>query len=477
MVTSSSFTASSPGKKALVLALLCVLTLILYPLLARLVLGEWTFPFDDPWTHQVYARNLALHGEYAFTQGQPSTGSSAPLWTALMVPAHWLGLNPVLWALAAGLLSLAALGWVAWSWAEERFPPPLPALLTAAILLTPQIAWSGVEGMETALVAALALLILWRLDRRPWTAARGALVDGLLNGLLLWLRPEAPLLTLVTAWQRRRARLPNLGAFAAGYLLMAVPYVAMNWVVGGTPLPQTVYAKIAYYGRPVTLASIASFAGDLFWIMLPGIWPLALVLVVIAVVRMVRRREWPWGPGLVWAGLTLLVAAVRLPVVLHFARHFVPVLPPLVLAAGAALPPLPALRRRALLVLGGCLLLIGVVVGVVLYYPACQMILSTQVAMGRWIAANVPPGATIATHDIGAIGYFGQHPTVDTLALVTPELIEVVRARDLAGLQEYLRQQGVRYLATIEDLYPEMQEAAGTSVLIQKGRMLLLRLP
>ena len=79
---------TSPWQKVVVLTVLCAVTFLIYPLLARLTLGEWTFPFDDPWTHQVYARNLALHGQYAFNLGEPSTGSSAPLWTALMVPAH-----------------------------------------------------------------------------------------------------------------------------------------------------------------------------------------------------------------------------------------------------------------------------------------------------------------------------------------------------------------------------------------------------
>src|SRR5512138_2254022 len=38
------------------------------------------YPLDDAWIHQTYARNLALHGEWAFIPGRPSAGSTSPLW-------------------------------------------------------------------------------------------------------------------------------------------------------------------------------------------------------------------------------------------------------------------------------------------------------------------------------------------------------------------------------------------------------------
>ncbi len=470
-----STTLSAWRKRVLVLLLFCTLTFVLYPLPARLRLGEWAFPFDDPWIHQVYARNLAWHGQYAFNLGEPSTGSSAPLWTLLMVPAYWLGLPPVLWALAWGLLSLAGLGAVLWSWAERHFTAPLPLLLTAAVLLTPHIAWTSVEGMETALVAALGLGILCRLDRRDWVGYGDPFLEGLLNGLLLWLRPEAPLLTLIVAWQRRRQGW-RLLPFAAGYLLLAGPYVGFHLAVGGSLLPQTVSAKVAYYGRAPTPASIVGFLGNLVLIFAPGIWPLLVPLIVLALWQMARRRDWPWAPGLTWAGLTLAAAAVRLPVVLHFGRHFAPVLPVLFLAAGQALQGLPPRLRRAFFTLAACLLLIGVVIGVSFYGPLCEEILRSQTAMGRWIAAHLPPGEAIATHDIGAIGYFGGRPVVDTLALITPELTEIVATRDTAGLLAYLQQRDVRFFATLEELYRDIAGQPGVHSVSKLGRMELLQL-
>lgn len=460
----------------LVVLLLCGLVLGLYPGLARLRLGEWSYPFDDPWIHQVYARNLAQLGEYAFNPGETSSGSSAPLWTLLLTPAYWLGIDPFLWSMLLGTGSLALLGALSWRWAERHLDAPLPLLFSAAILLTPQISWTGVEGMETALVAALALAILYRLDGPNWSRPRQALVDGLLNGLLLWLRPEGPLLTLIVAWQRRRENPQFLLAFGAGVAALAAPYAGLHLVLTGRPLPQTVYAKLAYYQQPLSLGGVAAFLKNLLLIGSPGVLLLGVLLLPLALRRMAREGRWPWGPALTWAGLTVLLAALRLPVVLHFGRHFAPVLPPLLLAGGSTLRGLAPRGRQALLLLGGCLLLIGLAIGVPLYIGSCQQILSSQVAMGRWIDANLPSGIPIATHDIGAIGYFGQHPVVDTLALITPELTPIVASGDSTALLDYLRQQQAPYLATLEHVYQDIRELPSTQVVVRIGRMELLEL-
>src|SRR5512139_1211356 len=60
------------------------------------------FPLDDSWIHQTYARNLALHGQWAFRPNMPSAGSTAPLWSALLAIGYWLGLAPYIWTFLLG---------------------------------------------------------------------------------------------------------------------------------------------------------------------------------------------------------------------------------------------------------------------------------------------------------------------------------------------------------------------------------------
>jgi hypothetical protein len=43
----------------------------------------------------------------------------------------------------------------------------------------------------------------------------------------------------------------------------------------------------------------------------------------------------------------------------------------------------------------------------------CADVEALNVAAGQWIDAHLPPGAVVATHDAGAIRYFGRRPVLD----------------------------------------------------------------
>ena len=83
-------------------ALLALVTTSAFLIVMRWRAGAAGYPLDDAWIHQTYARNLALRGEFAFVSGQPSAGSTAPLWTLLLAPGYWLGLTPFVWTWGMG---------------------------------------------------------------------------------------------------------------------------------------------------------------------------------------------------------------------------------------------------------------------------------------------------------------------------------------------------------------------------------------
>src|SRR5258708_15815637 len=70
------------------------------------------FPLDDAWIHQTYARNLGLHGEFSFVPGQPSAGSTSPLWTGLLAMGYLLRINPLVWTYGLGAVLLALNAWL-----------------------------------------------------------------------------------------------------------------------------------------------------------------------------------------------------------------------------------------------------------------------------------------------------------------------------------------------------------------------------
>jgi hypothetical protein len=57
----------------------------------------------------------------------------------------------------------------------------------------------------------------------------------------------------------------------------------------------------------------------------------------------------------------------------------------------------------------------------------------SDVAIARWLAARVPPGAVLAVNDIGAIKYFLPNPIVDLASIATPEIGREVSRAVAAG--------------------------------------------
>ena len=171
---------SRPGRnwiQFLLLVILAMLVILAYTASARAATGLG-FPLDDAWIHQTYARNLGQGGEWAFVPGNPSGGSTAPLWTGLLAIGYVLGADPLGWAWAWGAVLLALLGWVSWQWLEARAPAlhRRSWLIGVLLVLEWHLAWAGASGMETLAQALVVVLVLFAAERR-WAPIMQGLLD------------------------------------------------------------------------------------------------------------------------------------------------------------------------------------------------------------------------------------------------------------------------------------------------------------
>lgn len=440
------------------------------------------FPLDDGWIHQTYARNLVETGAWAYVPGEVSAGSTSPLWTLILALGYALGAPFRAWTAAFGGLSVAAVAVVA-GWIARRLTPCPPLagyggvgwIAALACALEWHLLWAGASGMETALFAALALAVLGGAmalarDDRPWTW----LGWGLLGGAAFLTRPEGLLLVglggacLLAArrgdWARgkRGSALARYGLAAAGFLALALPYLAFNWKASGAILPNTFYAKQAEYrevaeGLPWLVRALrvagVQFVGGMA-LLAPGM--------AAAWRDIARRRDWMGFLPLLWWTATVILYATRLPVTYQHGRYVMPVIPALLVygAPGTALL-VRAARGRAgrilsrALALAACAVLAAfVVVGARAYLADVRIIDSEMVDVARWLDANTPPDALIAVHDIGAVGYFTRRPLLDLAGLVSPQVVPFIR--DEARLYEYIKARGASYLVTFPSWYPQM---------------------
>src|ERR1700753_2583853 len=120
--------------------------------------GRLGWPLDDSWIHLQFARNLAPGRGLSYTPGELVTGSTAPLWTALLALLSYLPGNLFLWVQLAGILLYLVGVDATWRLARQLgLPPGRAALAGGLTLCTGWLAWSALSGMEVPLFVALSL--------------------------------------------------------------------------------------------------------------------------------------------------------------------------------------------------------------------------------------------------------------------------------------------------------------------------------
>lgn len=436
--------------------------------------GHTGFPLDDGWIHQTYARNWAETGQLAYVVGQPSAGSTAPLWTWLISFAYRWQIDPLVWTYTLGAASLALTAWLAQRLAA-RLVPQRPAVAWAAglvVALDWHLIWAAASGMETALFCALAL---WVIDQVQARSSSGLI--GVCGGLLILTRPEGMILiglaAIVLLTRSDRGGLRAAIKLTIALLITVAPGLWFNWQAGGALLPNTFYAKQSEYAVLTSSAAIwlaaigqlllAPLAGGLFLLM-PGL----LVWLIRRPGARLSEVDWSRWLPLAWIFAHTAVYALRLPVHYQHGRYLIPIIPVLAIygvAGVARLLECRAARGRGGRALGQvwvssiALIAIGSVpLGAAAYTTDVSIIDDEMVAVAHWLTLNTAPDAVIAAHDIGAIGYFARRPLLDLAGLISPEVIPFIR--DEARLLSWLQARGAQYLVTFPAWYPDLVRAS-----------------
>jgi len=420
--------------------------------------GGLGFPLDDSWIHQTFARNLALYGQWAYNPGEVSAGSTSPLWTILLSPGYLLPLDPRVWTYLLGAIFLSLTGWIARRLYLALFPRQegLSYLLGLFLPLEWHLVWAAFSGMETILFIFLSLLLLERHLRES-----NPFILGLVGGLLILTRPEGIILLSLVALDRVRRQLKspalwakNLAWLLFGVALLFAPYLAFHLLVAGHPLPNTFYAKRAEY--------LDSFAP--FWLRLVQ---LPRATLVGAQILLLPGFIWTLYQGvkerketlllLVWWAAFFAIYTLYLPLPYQHGRYLMPTIPMLItLGLGGTVNILlhrPWRVAKAVLAISTPLVLVlFLFLGARAYATDVMFIERELVDVARWLREETPPQAIVATHDIGAVGYFSQRTLVDIAGLANPEVIPFID--DQERLLAYLEEKNVDYFVTFPSWYP-----------------------
>jgi arabinofuranosyltransferase len=439
--------------------------------------GRLGFPLDDGWIHQTYARNLAYTGQLAYVPGQPSSGSTSPLWTVLLSVGYLLRLDYRFWTYFLGAIFGALTIWTTYHLARRLFPnqpwaAPLTGLLCA---LEWHLVWTTFSGMETILFTWLLLLLMKlglqfsilnsQFSIRNWRFA----MAGIVAGLLTLTRPEGLLLVglvgLALLWHGwREARWQGILAVAGYGLIFALvisPWLAFNLRVSGQPFPNTFYAKQAEYRVYLTWPIWTRLAH----VLLPTLAGAQFLLIPGFLYTTLR----PPSPTLphsqlstrlpsLWWLLTVLAYAVRLPVNYQHGRYLIPTIPVLILYGvdGTLRLLRPASPQMWARVVSQSVLLATIVLSLAFWVLGAQkyaddtgFVEGEMVVVAHWLNANTAPDDLVAVHDIGAVGYFMQRPLLDLAGLITPEVVPFIA--DDARLLAFMAERGADYVVFFPD--------------------------
>ncbi len=507
--------AGTPEKGAGLAVLLAAIACLVYLAGEVYVFGGLALPLDDGWIHLQFARQLAAgHGLTYNDPGDPATagaaaaagswisGSTAPLWTALLALGFLLPGGPLVWAKVLGvgffLATVHATGLLAAELGLGRGPRRLAAVLTAA---SHWLVWSALSGMEIALFSCLSLWgIVLHLRERAAPSRLPASLAVLAASALA--RPEGTLL-LVFAIADRLVRCdrpsPDTGpqdlvvSKAEGRwrpgLLAAAVILVPTWifylVAGGSILPTTFAVKA---GPPPDLIPSGRYLGIVLDVLFRS-QPVMLLAAGAGVLRLIARlggrrdrgllpAAWPIGLALAYSFLASPAGPVAVG---NFGRYYFPVLPVIVVLGVLGLEPAGRRLGPAVRIAGAYLPLRALAIAAILapqlwglahgpprYLQTLANVEDSDVAAARWLAPRLPAEALLAVQDIGALKYHLSNRILDLTGIVNPRILPHLHGSGPEDpvyweerLLRYLAEEKPDYLIVFPRSYPRLTRAAG----------------
>ena len=457
------------------------------------VIGRPGFPLDDAWIHLQFAARLGAADGLAYNPGQLVTGSSSPLWTALLSLAFLLAAPfGILWSkfLGAVFFLLAVFGCdrLAQELGLNRTSRLLAGLMVAS---THWLLWAALSGMEVTLFTALSLwgLIFHIREKRRGSGFLGTIVIA----LACLARPEGLLLLGLALADRLLQYRPATDESAPTVLLrrdpdglkpwlatavLVVPIALFYFSISGSPAPSTLAAKT----RPDLLPNGAylRLVVDIFW----RSQPILTLLALAGVIRGLRRSQ--TGGGLVAVWLLALpfaysfLAAPGWPMPLgNFGRYYLPMIPLVVIFGLLALEPLldelknglkllglPALLPARGLIIAALLLpqVLTLGAGPARHVQTVANVEDSDVRAAFWLRERLPADALLAVQDVGALKFYLPNHVIDLAGLVSPEIIPILRQDDGVyweqHLLQFLAEKRPDYLVVFSASYPMLTSSS-----------------
>jgi len=431
--------------------------LLMLPVLlsALLISPIVSYTADDTYIHLQFARNILDGKGFSFNPGEPTYGSTSPLWVFLiaaggMLSHDLLAVSKILSiCFTFGALLLFALI-VNMFLREYIYVFACTLVWSLDIWL---IRWAP-SGMETSLALFVMLSGLYLYAQERGSLKRMYLSPAVF-ALLTLIRPEGFLLYVIcivdsTVMVKKKAK--HLVFFLLPYVVVLAPWVLFAYLQFGQIVPNTFIAKGSspYSAFHLWNNSIGSVIKS---ITSSRLWELVFLLIWGAVsLKMYGIRGW-WSRAktnrflvmAIW--MTVLPAAYILGGLPIVSRYLLLVIPALILLGFYSLKKVlryfqcsGTVQRWVLSIFVLVICAQNMVVGWTVVYPHVHQFTKGMrecfIPIGEWFAERTPPETTIAALDIGALGYMSRRRVLDLGGLITPEILPLLERYDPEDLAD-----------------------------------------
>ncbi|MEP7146904.1 MAG: hypothetical protein ABI792_07830 [bacterium] len=439
-----------------------------------------SFPLDDPWIHLTFAKNLAQYFSFSYFKNEMVTaGSTSPLYTILVSAMFLITNNEMMISYFLGIGFFAAACFYFYRLSVFEFDKEILFALfcTAVIVIDKWINFIADSGMETTMYIFILVLCSY------FYKTRKAIPFAVLLGLVMWARPDGVafifavavdyLLVKIYSKDRISSNLfsdKDLKKISVIFIGIIGLYFFMNYMLSGSLLPNTYNAKLTYYS-PEFRSRWDFIKYEVWDYFKAGSYSVLMIGFIFSVIKLLYdfyKKSYNRNTIYILFIFTLvLIYFLKLPYAHRFGRYMMPLIPFFILVATSGFRDLGRTiykySNNELLAKGTLYLLFGITffIGIKnygetgdIYSEQCKYIYDRQVNAALWIKNNTKEDDVIATHDVGAIGYYSNRKIVDVAGLVTPELIGKINDINYVDfMTKYLKDKGVTYLAFLREWY------------------------
>jgi hypothetical protein len=450
---------------------------------------HWLFrvglSLDDAYIHLQYSRNIIAGKWMVYTENQPRTpGDTSPLWIFLIAGFGYIFRDLMAVSLALGGIFYALTGIFAFELGKKFLKSEMSALAySLVVVLTGRLLWTATSGMEGTLFSFLCLLGVL-LYQRGKEQGRFSIASAIVFGLAGNARPEGNLLFVFALadwvlaekmWREKSYKLSSIPwAAGAAFSVLVLPYLLFSFFATGHFTPNTFRATKLPFDLTRSWRYLKLVAQFLYHdhLLLHIALPVGIIVFIAALFRRGEKERryflvWLWPIGY------LATSFFFAPIIFHFQRYLIPVLPFFVLLSFYGLEWLVE-RLKVILspaniarVKYALFMVMVVWAGVVTFWGwplmAAQCVKNIdemQVKLGHWVKDNTAPSDVIAVNDIGAIFYISDRPGLDLVGLVNPELLAKVQGLKMPSARrdqitfEYLLEKRPAYLIVFPSWFP-----------------------